>query len=230
MITMPNDQVIKRNQMMVLQALAEKEAALLLYNDPQEQAERKELIEAQDHIHHPRGRLVYHMELVGLLSQCCTGKNAQGEMLVRELLPLSDLVQQCLLPELTPALRANYMLLLDEAYLDTDKHQKEVPTGRVSDSVAQGPTALTSPLPPSTQVATSEDVRQLLLVLRQRVASFVEDLQDPEKCNFAEEDEESEEMLQQANTPLILPHIHRAPRLTRHTTPPLHRPSSCTAR
>ena len=112
------------------------------------------------------------MELVGLLSQCCTGKNAQGEMLVRELLPLSDLVQQCLLPELTPALRANYMLLLDEAYLDTDKHQKEV--------------------------ATSEDVRQLLLVLRQRVASFVEDLQDPEKCNFAEEDEESEEMLQQA--------------------------------
>ena len=135
--------MIKRNQMMVLQALAEKEAALLLYNDPQEQAERKELIEAQDHIHHPRGRLVYHMELVGLLSQCCTGKNAQGEMLVRELLPLSDLVQQCLLPELTPALRANYMLLLDEAYLDTDKHQKEV--------------------------ATSEDVRQLLLVLRQRV-------------------------------------------------------------
>ena len=141
----PALQVIKRNQMMVLQALAEKEAALLLYNDPQEQAERKELIEAQDHIHHPRGRLVYHMELVGLLSQCCTGKNAQGEMLVRELLPLSDLVQQCLLPELTPALRANYMLLLDEAYLDTDKHQKEVATGRVSDSVAQGPTALTSP-------------------------------------------------------------------------------------
>ncbi len=55
MITMPNDQVIKRNQMMVLQALAEKEAALLLYNDPQEQAERKELIEAQVtgcHFHH----------------------------------------------------------------------------------------------------------------------------------------------------------------------------------
>lgn len=196
--------MIKRNQMMVLQALAEKEAALLLYNDPQEQAERKELIEAQDHIHHPRGRLVYHMELVGLLSQCCTGKNAQGEMLVRELLPLSDLVQQCLLPELTPALRANYMLLLDEAYLDTDKHQKEV--------------------------ATSEDVRQLLLVLRQRVASFVEDLQDPEKCNFAEEDEESEEMLQQANTPSSCP-TYIAPRAS-PATPHLaiHRPSSCTAR
>ena len=140
------------------------------------------------------------MELVGLLSQCCTGKNAQGEMLVRELLPLSDLVQQCLLPELTPALRANYMLLLDEAYLDTDKHQKEV--------------------------ATSEDVRQLLLVLRQRVASFVEDLQDPEKCNFAEEDEESEEMLQQAR---VL-HPHAQPHISHPTPPPFHRPSSCTAR
>ena len=79
----------------------------------------------QDHIHHPRGRLVYHMELVGLLSQGCTGKNAQGEMLVRELLPLSDLVQQCLLPELTPALRANYMLLLDDCLLYTSPSPRD---------------------------------------------------------------------------------------------------------
>ena len=75
-------------------------------------------------------------------------------------------------------------------------------------------------------MATSEDVRQLLLVLRQRVASFVEDLQDPEKCNFAEEDEESEEMLQQAR---VL-HPHAQPHISHPTPPPFHRPSSCTAR
>ena len=44
------------------------------------------MIADEDHLHKPRGRLVYHIELVGLLGACSLGKNAAAEMMVRALL------------------------------------------------------------------------------------------------------------------------------------------------
>ena len=58
----------------VLLALLEKEDALLLYDDPAGRQERAKLIQANDHKEHPRGLLVYHIELLGLLAQCAAGK------------------------------------------------------------------------------------------------------------------------------------------------------------
>ena len=40
-----------------------------------------QLIEANDHVNKPRGRLCYHMALVGLLAACAFGKNAMAEMM-----------------------------------------------------------------------------------------------------------------------------------------------------
>ena len=73
---------------MVLQALSEREAALLLFKTPEGRKERARMIEADEHLHRPRGRLVYHIELVGLLGACALGRNAAAEMMVRYL-PMS---------------------------------------------------------------------------------------------------------------------------------------------
>ena len=76
---------------MVLQALSEREAALLLFKTPEGRKERARMIEADEHLHRPRGRLVYHIELVGLLGACALGRNAAAEMMVRYL-PMSPYI------------------------------------------------------------------------------------------------------------------------------------------
>ena len=84
------------------------------------------MIADDEHLHKPRGRLVYHIELVGLLGACSLGKNAAAEMMVRDILPLDELVRQITLPELPQQLRANYLCVLREAYLETERANKEV--------------------------------------------------------------------------------------------------------
>ena len=49
------------------------------------------MIEADEHLHRPRGRLVYHVELVGLLGACALGRNAAAEMMARHL-PMSPYI------------------------------------------------------------------------------------------------------------------------------------------
>ena len=84
------------------------------------------MIEADEHLHRPRGRLVYHIELVGLLGACALGRNAAAEMMVRDLLPLDELIRQITMPGLPMQLRANYLCVLREAYLETERANKEV--------------------------------------------------------------------------------------------------------
>ena len=130
MVSVSAGAALPRNQCMVLQALSEREAALLLFksakghkarakmdtlhcNAPCDapcvalcnglcnarcmhlvmhhvmhhvMQERAKMIADEDHLHKPRGRLVYHIELVGLLGACSLGKNAAAEMMVRALL------------------------------------------------------------------------------------------------------------------------------------------------
>jgi hypothetical protein len=117
----PCGQPIKRNQKFVLDALAEKEAALVLFNDEAGRRKRADLIAKGDHIVNPRGILMYHVELIGLLGISVVGTYAAAEIAVRELLPLDDLVEHLLSENLPTMLKANYMLVFCEAYLVTQR-------------------------------------------------------------------------------------------------------------
>ena len=104
---------VARNQSLIMQALRSNDAALLLlWNDPDHIRERKELIEADRALE--KGQegdptLKYHSFLVALICDCACGLNATAEMLVRELVPLADLMRHLVLPELPVALRADYL-------------------------------------------------------------------------------------------------------------------------
>ena len=131
MISLPQGSGIKRNQEAVVTALAENESALLLFNTPEQQLERARLIEANDHEVNPRGRLVYHIELIGLLAAVSHGKNQAVEMHVREMVPLDTIVEHLLakglgLVGLPIALRTNYLRLLEGSWFRTERHLKEV--------------------------------------------------------------------------------------------------------
>jgi hypothetical protein len=117
---------IKRNQKLVLDTLSEKEAALILFNDEQGRARRDELVEKRDHEVHPRGLLMYHIELIGLLGTAVVGENAAAESVVRELLPLDDLVEHLLAPNLPTTLKTNLMLVLNEAYFVTERKCRDL--------------------------------------------------------------------------------------------------------
>lgn len=89
--------LIKRNQGLIIHCLEEKEAAILLYRGHDGRAERDALIRANDHVHNPRGRLMYHIELVAMLAEAAaedaaTGQNASVQMQVREMFPLPELL------------------------------------------------------------------------------------------------------------------------------------------
>jgi len=68
LICAPAGVAIRRNQTRIMQALADKEAALVLFGSVAGRAERAKLVAAGDHVVNPRGRLAYHIELVGLLA------------------------------------------------------------------------------------------------------------------------------------------------------------------
>lgn len=72
MVIAPRDKLIERNASLVLQLLTEQDDALLLYNHHGIR-ERAELIKNNDAEENPRGKLVYHMELLQLLASCATG-------------------------------------------------------------------------------------------------------------------------------------------------------------
>ena len=83
MLLTPEGSTIKRNQLLVLSCLNDKEAALLLYTDPSSRQRRDTLIKENDHVTNPRGKLMYHMELVGLLGDAGLGDNATAELQAR---------------------------------------------------------------------------------------------------------------------------------------------------
>ena len=75
MIIAPGNSVIRANQDLVVEALADCKDALLLFNDAKGQEERRQLIEKRDHEINKRGKLVYHTELISLLVSICLGDN-----------------------------------------------------------------------------------------------------------------------------------------------------------
>ena len=150
LLCLPGGVPIKRNQALILQTLADNERALLLFSGVGGRTERAALIAATDHIENPRGRLAYHIELVGLLATITIGENAAVEGIMREFVPLPELVENLLIADLPIALRGNYVRLFFEAFLRTEK--------------------------PVREVATSDDLPQLIAALSGELSSFVDEL------------------------------------------------------
>lgn len=84
--------VIARNQHLVVSALMGVAPALLLFNDVGGRAERDTLVARNDLERHPRGRLAYHIELIALLGSVAASDDESLKALVRDVLPLRDLL------------------------------------------------------------------------------------------------------------------------------------------
>ena len=113
---------VQRNQTLIMQALRANENALVLCNEPDGIRQRAAMIAQDEQRTGSQTRdplLQYHFFMVGLLGDCAVGLNATAEMLVRELVSLTDLMKQLVLPELPLPLRSDYLILFTEAYLLT---------------------------------------------------------------------------------------------------------------
>jgi len=104
-----------RNQVLVMQLLRQHQHAQSLYDDNVE--ERDELIERQDHIVNPRGELAYHIEFIGLLASCSRGACTSSKAMVREMVPLANLIRHLKQDNLPLPLRSNFLRVLNNAYL-----------------------------------------------------------------------------------------------------------------
>ena len=120
-LMVPNSIPNKRNQGLVIQSLVDREECLTLYNDEDEMAERDRLGITEDHVHNPRGLLVYHMELVSLLARAVVGQNPPVAVQLRTLLPLPTLSMHLLKKGLPLSLRAGFLSILDDTYLHSEK-------------------------------------------------------------------------------------------------------------
>jgi hypothetical protein len=121
MIVAPEGSMIKGNQDLVIEALADCKDALILFNGPAGQMERARLIAENDHIHNRAGELAYHMELIALLASVCMGDNQIVKSIVREMLSLSDIVQVLAFPDSPVQLRSVYLSLLHHSFIETSR-------------------------------------------------------------------------------------------------------------
>jgi len=193
-ICRPAGVAIKRNCQLVAQALGSKEEALLLFNSTEGMEERAALIAARDLETNPRGKLAYHIEAVGLLGTLVTGiNNPNIEQMVRETLPMDDVVANLLLPDLPTPLVVSYLRLLDEAYLVTAK--------------------------PLVNDLATRDFMELLSALQARIAAFVSRIEAADDLDALALDADSEEAAAEAEeTDLLLGHVF--PLLTHFFAPP----------
>ena len=137
--------VIVSNQLLVVQALDTKERALVLFAEPNERKELEQLIASNDHHVNPRGKLVYHIELINLLALVTKGERAlQNQRWIRSRLSLTAITRMLELDPMPPALQAAYLSLFRNVFLaekkistvatrvgtDTDSFEKTEPVLR----------------------------------------------------------------------------------------------------
>ena len=116
-ITGPEEQPILRTQFFVIQGISENIDAQVFFDGEEGIKERDELIAKNDHINNPRGKLAYHIELIGLVARCTEGIAPGPEMVGRSLITLTDIMRHLNCSNLPLTLRANYLAFFDEAYL-----------------------------------------------------------------------------------------------------------------
>ena len=130
--------VISRNQNLVVSALMGVSEALVLFNDDVGRAERQVLIESGVMESDPRGKLVYHVELVSLLASVASSDDQTLKSLVRDVLPLKDIFMHLTSPSLTFGeseaalaamlpLRASYLSIMHHAYLAASRRALATP-------------------------------------------------------------------------------------------------------
>lgn len=120
-ITGPEKHPIARTQLLVIQAVGENPDVQLLFNDEDSRSERDALIAARDHEVNPRGKLNFHIEFIGLLARCTSGVLPGAEAIGRSILPLRDILSHLVQTNLPLVLRANYLHLLNEAYINAKR-------------------------------------------------------------------------------------------------------------
>ncbi|KAL1529829.1 hypothetical protein AB1Y20_000761 [Prymnesium parvum] len=119
MVVAPNGRTIERNATLVLQLLTEQDDAMLLFSGKEGIKQRASLIEKNDAENNPRGKLVYHMELLELFANCASGSEVSHKASLRIIFPLHEITQHARIPDLPLHLRASYLAILDFAWLDT---------------------------------------------------------------------------------------------------------------
>ena len=120
----PDDNPLARSQQIIMQCISQRREVHALFRDDPER--RAELVASNDHAKNPRGELAYHIEFIALLGECPKGQCVAAESLVRDMLPISDLLDNLIQLDLPLSLRANYLRVLDNAYLQSESLSYEL--------------------------------------------------------------------------------------------------------
>ena len=118
----PMRKVIVSNQTLVARALSTKKSALQLYADADGLLERDHLIKQNDHVDHPRGELMYHIETIRLLANMTKGNasdgpHAENQRWLQTHLSLDQLTECLRAAELPYVLQTAYIDLLRCGYI-----------------------------------------------------------------------------------------------------------------
>eukprot|EP00055_Hartaetosiga_balthica_P018162 m.129598 g.129598 ORF g.129598 m.129598 type:complete len:2620 (+) comp9461_c1_seq6:133-7992(+) len=132
-IVKPNGQSIAHVQSLVIDSLSTvSEETLQLYNDPTSMHRLVELMRSAnesmfaDREKYLESELLYHMELVELLTNCTEGANVHTEMRLQSILTLDDIVKVIEHPDTPPEVKEVYVGFLIHCYLDTEVEVKEL--------------------------------------------------------------------------------------------------------
>ena len=118
---------IPRTQFFVIQGLSENADAQLLFDGEDGIARRSAMIDAGELETDPRGRLAYHVELIGLMARCTDGDAPGPEAVARKLFSLKDILMHLSQTNLPLVLRSNYLALLDESYFKARRPVQKSP-------------------------------------------------------------------------------------------------------
>lgn len=174
--------VIQHNQDLVVSSLVDTRDALLLFNDEAGQAERTRLVEANDLEVNPRGRLMYHIELIGMLASMSKG-DSETRSFVRDVLSAKDAIHHVLQPPVqldAPAhvlhallpLKANYLAIFRDAFVG----------------------ASTRALPRPLHLLAEGTADELLCEMARLVHDFIEKRLSDEPTNFAGDEQAAAEL------------------------------------
>lgn len=121
------NQLIRKTQDCIMAELTSMgEDILLFYNDHASFGSLLEMMQSERERTEESSGLLYHIELVHLLSSCTEGKNVYTEIKCHSLLPLDDIVRIVTHPDCVPEIKAAYIYFLNHCYVDTEVEMKEI--------------------------------------------------------------------------------------------------------
>lgn len=161
---------IKRNQQLVVSALVDTREALVLFNDAAGKAERAAMIERNDLEREPRGKFVYHIELIAMLASMAVSDRPEDQEVksfVRDIISLKDVIVHLTVPSLSLddephilaamlPLRANFLAMFKAVFIEAAGHTLVKPLPQLA-----GPEALATLLEELSRVLTDFTGRRL---------------------------------------------------------------------